>query len=216
VGQPKSAVDLRFMMDKKKIIIVNLSKGLIGEDISSLLGSMIITKFQLDAMSRANIPEKERVDFYLYVDEFQNFATDSFATILSEARKYKLNLTMANQYIAQMPDEVRDAVFGNVGSILSFQVGYDDAEYLSQQFNEVVTANDLTSLNKYTAYLRLLVEGMPTKPFSIDTLAPPKIDDSSERIDKILKVCRQRYSKPREMVEDKIRRWSENKREKDV
>lgn len=208
VGQPKSAVDLRFMMDKKKIIVVNLSKGMIGEDISSLLGSMMITKFQLDAMSRANIPEKDRVDFYLYVDEFQNFATDSFATILSEARKYRLNLTMANQYIAQMPEEVRDAVFGNVGSILSFQVGYDDADYLSQQYSEEVSANDLVSLNKYTSYMRLLVDGMPTKTFSLDTLAPPELEHEDGRVEKILKVSRERYSKPREGVEDKIRRWS--------
>jgi hypothetical protein len=208
VGQPKSAVDLRFMMDKKKIIVVNLSKGLIGEDISSLLGSMMITKFQLDAMSRANIPEKDRVDFYLYVDEFQNFATDSFATILSEARKYKLNLTMANQYIAQMPDEVRDAVFGNVGSILSFQVGFDDAEYLSQQYGEEVLPSDLVSLSKYTAYMRLLVDGMPTKTFSLDTMAPPSLELDAERVGKIIKVSREKYAAKREEVEDKIRRWS--------
>lgn len=208
VGQPKSAVDLRFMMDKKKIIIVNLSKGLIGEDISSLLGAMMITKFQLDAMSRANIPEKDRVDFYLYVDEFQNFATDSFATILSEARKYKLNLTMANQYIAQMPDEVRDAVFGNVGSILSFQVGFDDAEYLSQQYSEEATPNDLVSLNKYTSYMRLLVDGMPTRTFSLDTLPPPDFMADPEQVQKVIRVSRERYAKKREQVEDKIRRWS--------
>jgi len=214
VGQPKSAVDLRFMMDRKKIIIVNLSKGLIGEDISSLLGSMIITKFQLDAMSRANIPEKDRTDFYLYVDEFQNFATDSFATILSEARKYRLNLTMANQYIAQMPDEVRDAVFGNVGSILSFQVGFDDAEYLSQQYSEEVLPNDLVSLNKYTAYMRLLVDGMPTKTFSLDALPPPSLEPDIERVEKIIKVSRERYSKGRDQVEDKIRRWSLGAKEK--
>lgn len=214
VGQPKSAVDLRFMMDKKKIIVVNLSKGLIGEDISSLLGAMMITKFQLDAMSRANIPEKERQDFYLYVDEFQNFATDSFATILSEARKYRLNLTMANQYIAQMPDEVRDAVFGNVGSILSFQVGFDDAEYLSQQYSEEAMPNDLVSLNKYTSYMRLLVDGMPTKTFSLDTLPPPELEDDPARVEKIIKVSRERYSKPRDQVEDKIRRWSLSAKEK--
>lgn len=214
VGQPKSAVDLRFMMDKKKIIIVNLSKGLIGEDISSLLGSMIITKFQLDAMSRANVPQDKREDFYLYVDEFQNFATDSFATILSEARKYRLNLTMANQYIAQMPDEVRDAVFGNVGSILSFQVGFDDAEYLSQQFGEEASPVDLTSLSKYTAYMRLLVEGMPTNTFSLDTLSPPQSDVSAELIQKVIKVSRERYAKKRTFVEEKIKRWSLGEDEK--
>ncbi len=215
LGQPKSAVDLRFAMDKGKIVIVNLSKGKIGEDISSLLGAMMITKFQLDAMSRANIPEKERKDFYLYVDEFQNFATDSFATILSEARKYKLNLTMANQYIAQMPDEVRDAVFGNVGTILSFQVGFDDAEYISGQYGEEVLPNDLVSLSKFTAYTRLLIDGMPSKTFSLDTLPPPELTFEEGRRDKVIKLARERYSTPREVVEDKIRRWSETAK-KDV
>lgn len=211
VGQPKSTVDLRFAMDKGKIVIINLSKGKIGEDNSALLGAMFITKFQLDAMSRANIPEKDRKDFYLYVDEFQNFATDSFATILSEARKYKLNLTMANQYIAQMPEEVRDAVFGNVGSILSFQVGFDDAEYISQQFGEEVLPADLVSLSKYTAYMRLLVDGMPTKTFSLATLPSPAIDKDPERISKVVKVSRERYSTSVDIVKEKIKRWSENR-----
>lgn len=213
VGQPKSSVDLRFAMDKGKIVIVNLSKGKIGEDNSSLLGAMMITKFQLDAMSRANIDEKDRKDFYLYVDEFQNFATDSFATILSEARKYRLNLTMANQYIAQMPEEVRDAVFGNVGSVISFQVGFDDAEYLASQFAEEVTANDLVSLSKFTAYTRLLIDGVPSRTFSFDSFPPPDISTEANRSDKVIKLSRERYSKPRELVEDKIRRWSESAKE---
>ncbi len=213
VGQPKSSVDLRFAMDKGKIVIVNLSKGKIGEDNSALLGSMFITKFQLDAMSRANVPEKDRKDFYLYVDEFQNFATESFATILSEARKYKLNLTMANQYIAQMPDEVRDAVFGNVGSIFSFQVGFDDADYLSQQFAEEILPSDLVSLSKYTAYMRLLIDGMPSKTFSLLTLPPPNIELDLDRIDMVTKVSRERYSEKTSVIVDKIRRWSENKKE---
>ncbi len=209
LGQPKSAIDLRFAMDHKKIVIVNLSKGKIGEDTSALLGSMMITKFQLDAMSRANVPEEKRTDFYLYVDEFQNFATDSFATILSEARKYRLNLTMANQYIAQMPEEVRDAVFGNVGTILSFQVGFDDAEFLSGQYGEEVLPNDLVSLSKYTAYSRLLIDGMPSKTFSLDTLAPPEFRQDDGRREKVIKLSRERYATPREIVEDKIRRWHE-------
>jgi len=208
LGQVNSKVNFRYAMDNKKIVIVNLSKGKIGEDNSSLLGSMIITKFQIDAMSRANIPEKDRVDFYLYVDEFQNFATDSFATILSEARKYKLNLTMANQYIAQMPDEVRDAVFGNVGSIFSFQVGFDDAEYLSQQFGEEVLPNDLVNLSKYTAYMRLLIDGMPSKTFSLATLPPPDFSPDLERREKVIRLARERYCAPRVVVEDKISRWS--------
>jgi len=208
VGQVKSSIDLRFAMDKGKIVIINLSKGKIGEDNSSLLGAMFITKFQLDAMSRANVPESERRDFYLYVDEFQNFATDSFATILSEARKYKLNLTMANQYIAQMPDEVRDAVFGNVGSTLAFQVGFDDAEYLSQQFGEQVLPNDLVALSKYTAYMKLLVDGMPTKTFSMLTMPPPHFQIDYERMETVRKVSRERYSTHVDIVKDKIKRWS--------
>lgn len=196
-------------MDHKKIVIVNLSKGKIGEDTSSLLGSMIITKFQLDAMSRANIPEKDRTDFYLYVDEFQNFATDSFATILSEARKYKLNLTMANQYIAQMPEEVRDAVFGNVGTIMSFQVGFDDAEYLSGQYGEEVLPNDLVALSKYSAYAKLLIDGMPSKTFSLDTLPPPQFELEEGRREKVIRLVRERYATPRETVEEKIKRWHE-------
>ena len=208
VGQPKSMVDLRFAMDKKKIFVCNLSKGKIGEDNSSLLGSMIITKFQLDAMSRSNIPENKRVDFYLYVDEFQNFATDSFATILSEARKYRLNLTMANQYIAQMSEEVQDAVFGNVGTLMSFQVGFDDAEYVSKQFSEVILPNDLVQLPKYNLYSKLLIDGMPSQPFSAATLPPVVSDAEAGRRDKVIRFSRERYSKPRETVEDKIKRWS--------
>lgn len=208
LGQTKSSLDLRFAMDKKKIVVINLSKGKIGEDNSALLGSMIITKFQIDAMSRANIPEKDRTDFYLYVDEFQNFATDSFATILSEARKYKLNLTMANQYIAQMNDEVKGAVFGNVGTVVSFQVGFDDAEYLSNQFGEEVLPADLVSLSRYTAYSRLLIDGMPSNTFSFDTLPPPQLNVEEGRREKVIKLSRERYAKSREVVEDKIMRWS--------
>ncbi len=209
VGQPKSMIDLRYVMDNKKIFVCNLSKGKIGEDNSSLLGSMIITKFQLDAMSRSNIPEKDRTDFYLYVDEFQNFATDSFATILSEARKYRLNLTMANQYIAQMSEEVQDAVFGNVGTLMSFQVGYDDAEAISKQFSEIALPNDLVQLPKYNLYAKLLIDGMPSQPFSAATLSPAEGAVEDGRRDKVIRLSRERYAKPRAVVEDKIKRWSE-------
>ncbi|MBN2086871.1 type IV secretion system DNA-binding domain-containing protein [Candidatus Peregrinibacteria bacterium] len=209
VGQVKSTVNIRFMMDTGKIIVVNLSKGKIGEDNSSLLGSMLITKFQLDAMSRADTAEKDRKDFYLYVDEFQNFATDAFATILSEARKYKLNLTMANQYVAQMPEEVRDAVFGNVGTSLCFQVGFDDAEYFSNQFSEEVLPNDIITLPKYNCYTKLMIDGMPSQTFSLSTLPPNDVDLDDERREKIVRLSRERYCKPREVVEDKILRWSQ-------
>lgn len=214
VGQPKSSVNFRFAMDKKKIVIVNLSKGKIGEDVSSLLGAMIITKFQLDAMSRANIPEAERSDFYLYVDEFQNFATESFATILSEARKYRLSLIMANQYIAQMDEKVRDAVFGNVGSLASFQVGFDDAEMIAGQFggDETMVA-DLVSLSMGSTYLRLLIDGMPTPVFSMSTFPPKDREVEDGRREKIIKFCRERYSMERAVIEDKIKRWTESKEE---
>ncbi len=218
VGQPKSTLDLRFAMDTGKIVIVNLSKGKIGEDNSSMLGSLLVTKFQLDAMSRADIPEKDRKDFYLYVDEFQNFATDSFATILSEARKYRLNLTMANQYVAQMSEEVQAAVFGNVGSLISFQIGIDDAKVFSEQFDEeVILPIDLASLPKYEVYNRIMVEGMTSTVFSGATLPPPVIIDEEDpevRREKVVKFSRQRYAKPREEVESKIARWARPEQDK--
>ncbi|MDP2691993.1 MAG: type IV secretion system DNA-binding domain-containing protein [bacterium] len=209
LGQPKSSIDIRHAMDTKKIFVVNLSKGKIGEDNSSLLGSMLITKFQLDAMSRADIAPEDRTDFYLYVDEFQNFATDSFATILSEARKYKLNLVMANQYVQQMEEEVMYAVFGNVGTLITFQVGFDDAEYFSKQFGEVVTPSDIISMQKYTAYIRLLVDNMPTKVFSATMSPPVDVDMDSPTRYKVLKASRERYGNEKLQVEDKIKRWSE-------
>ena len=212
LGQPKNSFNLRWAMDNGKIIIVNLSKGKIGEDASSLLGAMLITKFQLDAMSRANIAEKERKDFYLYVDEFQNFATDSFATILSEARKYKLNLVMANQYIDQMPDEVKGAVFGNVGSLVCFQIWPKDAKILKQALGSQVTEEDLWNIKKYTIYLRELVDGMPSSIFSAETFPPHKKEESElkERYSKILQVSREKYCKPRDLVVDKIAKMMEN------
>ena len=218
VGQPKSTLDLRFAMDKGKIVIINLSKGKIGEDNSTMLGSMLITKFQIDAMSRADTPEKDRRDFSLFVDEFQNFATDSFATILSEARKYKLSLTMANQYIEQMSEEVRAAVFGNVGSLVSFQVGIDDAKVLSEQFDEErVLPAHLAGLPKYKVYNRIMVDGMTTPVFSGDTLPPPDLqtdEDPEERAKKIVNFSRQRYAKPQADVEDRIKRWSRSESDK--
>ena len=193
-------------MDKKKIIIVNLSKWKIGEDASSLLWAMMVTKFQLDAMSRADIAENKREDFYLYVDEFQNFATDSFSTILSEARKYKLNLVMANQYIDQMTETVRGAVFGNVGTLVSFQVGHSDSWILAEAFSGDIEANDLMNQKKYTIYIKQLIDGMPSPIFSAATFAPHPRDpeEFKERYEKILQVSRERYSKPRKLVEEKI------------
>jgi len=210
LGQTKSSIDFREAMDTKKIVIVNLSKGKIGEDNSALLGSMIITKFQIDAMSRASIPEKDREDFYLYVDEFQNFATDSFATILSEARKYHLNLTVANQYLEQMPEEVRNSVFGNVGSMISFQVGFDDAEFLSKQFAEIITAYEIGDLPKYHAYIRLMIDGMPSRAFSAKMLPPPEFTPNEKIKAKIISTSRKKYTVSKKEIEKEIALWSQN------
>jgi CxxC-x17-CxxC domain-containing protein len=209
IGQVKSSIDMRKVMDEKKILIVNLSKGKIGEDASRLLGALLITKLQLAAMQRVNIPEDERKDFYLYVDEFQNFATESFVNILSEARKYRLCLILGHQYIAQMEESVRDAVFGNVGTLISFRVGAEDAEFLEKEFIPELAAGDLVNLAKYNIYLKLMVDGLSGRPFSAQTLPPFQKSENSNR-DKIIKVSRERYGISREIVEEKISRWAEN------
>ena len=206
LGQAKNTFNVRWAMDNNKIIIVNLSKWKIWEDASALLWAMMVTKFQMDAMSRADIPEKDRKDFYLYVDEFQNFATDSFATILSEARKYKLNLVMANQYIDQMQESVKWAVFGNVWSLISFQVGYHDAAILKDVLWNNISESDLTNLAKYKIYLKQLIDWMPSPIFSADTFPPyTKNPEAFEaRYRKILQVSREKYSKPVEKIEQRI------------
>lgn len=212
LGQPKNPFSLRWAMDNRKIVVINLSKGRLGEDSSGLLGAMLVTKFQIDAMSRADITEKDRKEFYLYVDEFQNFATESFATILSEARKYKLGLIMANQYVAQMPEPVRDAVFGNVGTMISFQVGPQDAPELMEAFGgeDVVAASDLMNLPKYTTYTKLLVDGMPTPIFSTRTLSPvqSRVRSEEQKAETLRKVSREKYSRERAFVEKKIYEYS--------
>jgi CxxC-x17-CxxC domain-containing protein len=216
IGQVRSKIDMRDIMDGGKILIANLSKGKIGEDNSRLLGALLITKLQLAAMSRVDIPEVERRDFYLYVDEFQNFATESFVDILSEARKYRLSLTLANQYIAQLEEmtptgrstDVRDAIFGNVGTLVSFRVGAEDAEYLEKEFIPEFTAEDLVNLAKYNIYLKLMVEGVAGRPFSAETLSPfPKLEKSNR--EKIIKTSRERYGTKRGIIEEKILRWIE-------
>ncbi len=208
VGQVKSTVNIREVMDQKKIFIINISKGKIGEDNSKLLGSLIITKLQLAAMSRVNIPEREREDFFLYVDEFQNFATSSFVTILSEARKYRLSLILGHQYIAQMEEEVRDAVFGNVGTLVSFRVGPEDAEFLEKEYSPEFMATDLVNLSKYNIYVKLMIDGLTSTPFSAETLIPPQPEKISAR-DKIIKISQERYGVSQEIIENKIKRWFE-------
>lgn len=206
VAQPKSTIDMHDIMNNGKILIMNVSKGRVGEDNSALLGAMLITKIQLAAMDRAKIPEEERRDFYLYVDEFQNFATESFATILSEARKYRLNLTIAHQYITQMEEVVRDAVFGNVGTIITFRVGAFDAEFLEKEFMPEFTPTDLVNLDKYNAYIKLMINGITSAPFSMQTI-PPASETLGSR-ETATRVSRERYSRPRVEVEEKIARWS--------
>lgn len=207
IGQPRSAIDMKGVMDESKILIVNLSKGKIGEDNSALLGAMIITRLQLAAMSRVNMPEHERRDFFLYVDEFQNFATDSFASILSEARKYRLNLTLAHQYIGQLIHDqntkVRDAVFGNVGTIICFRVGAGDAEFLEKEFLPEYTENDLVNLPKYNIYIKLMINGVASHPFSAVTLPPQVLLHENYR-DLIVEHTRKKYGTPRAYVEEKI------------
>lgn len=206
VGQSKSTIDMREIMDNGKILLLNLAKGRIGEDNSSLLGAMMVTKIQLAGMSRVDVPEEERRDFYLYVDEFQNFATESFGTILSEARKYRLNLTLAHQYIEQLDEKVAAAVFGNVGTIVCFRVGAADAEFLVKEFDPVFSETDLVNLTKFEVYLKLMIDGVSSDPFSALTLPP--LTETEGNKDKIISVSRERYSIPREEIEEKIMRWS--------
>lgn len=202
VGQPKSTFDLSTVMDTGKIFLVNLSIGRIGEDNSKLLGSMMITKMQLAAMGRARIAEADRRDFFLYVDEFQNFATDSFATILSEARKYHLGLVLVNQYTAQIPELVADAIFGNVGTMISFRVGPDDAQRLVTQYQPVFDVNDLINLPNRQIYVKMAIDGVTSQAFSAHTL-PPKgiVTDNAQRI---IEASRKAYSRSRSAVEQEI------------
>ena len=203
IGQPKSTFNIREIMDEGKILIVNLSKGLIGEDNAGILGSFLVTKIQLAAMSRQDIPNiEDRRPFYLYVDEFQNFATDSFATILSEARKYGLNLTVANQYISQMSDSVRDAVFGNVGTMISFRVSADDSPILSKQFEPNFEALDLLQMHNRNFVINMVINGEKTPAFSARTLnLPPAQADNSVAI---IENTRRHYSRSRAEVEQEI------------
>jgi CxxC-x17-CxxC domain-containing protein len=214
VGQVKSAIDMREIMDEGKILLMNLSKGRIGEDNSSLLGAMMITKIQLAAMSRVDIPENERKDFYLYIDEFQNFSTESFTNILSEARKYRLNLIMAHQYIEQLDEKVAAAVFGNVGTLVVFRVGATDAEELVKEFTPVFLEEDIVNLPKYEFYIKLMIDGVASDPFSAKGLRPLTEEEKTGNTDKVIKVSRERYARRKEEVEEKIMRWHDNIEEK--
>jgi hypothetical protein len=216
IGQTKSKIDMREIMDEGKILIANLSKGKIGEDNSRLLGALLITNLQLAAMSRVDILEEKRRDFFLYVDEFQNFATEAFVNILSEARKYRLSLVLANQYIAQLEEmtplgkstRVRDAIFGNVGTIIVFRVGAEDAEFLVKEFQPEFTAEDLTNLEKYHICIKLMINGVASSPFSAVTL-PLREKPQKSYKETIIRVSRERYGTPRQLIEEKIEKWAE-------
>lgn len=210
IGQVKSAIDIRDIMDSGKILIMNLSKGRIGEDNSALLGAMMITKIQLAAMSRVDVPEKERRDFYLYIDEFQNFSTDSFANILSEARKYRLNLILAHQYIEQLSEKVKPAVFGNVGTMVVFRVGAADAEELVKEFTPTFTEEDIVNLPKYEMYLKLMIDGIASSPFSARGLPPLSFEEKTGNEQTVIQYSREKYASERAIVEEKIMRWHES------
>lgn len=203
LGQTQSSLNLREIMDTKKILIVNLSKGIIGELNMQLLGMIFVSKIQMAAMSRADIPEEQRVPFYLYVDEFQNFATDNFAAILSESRKYKLSLIVTNQFIAQLREDIRDAVFGNVGTLVSFRVGPEDGEFVAKQYAPEFELNDIINQENYHAILKMIINGLPSRPFSIIGIPPPPIEHP-EVGKAIRELSRLKYGRPREVIDAEI------------
>ena len=207
IGQPRSAFDFRDVMDSKKILLINLAKGKTGEVNSALLGLIIVSKLQMAAMTRAELPEAERHDFYLYIDEFQNFVTDSIATILSEARKYRLNLIISHQYIGQLVSasgntQIKDAVFGNVGTIISFKIGVPDAETIAKEFAPVFNEYDVINIDRYQAYVKLLIDNAAAKPFQMTTYPPEQGDAEAAR--RIKEHSRATYGVPRAEIEADI------------
>lgn len=207
IGQSKSAFDFRKVMDEGKILLINLSKGRLGEENSNFLGLVLIPKILVAAMSRQEIPEEQRRDFYLYVDEFQNFATPDFATILSEARKYHLNLTVANQFIGQMDEEVKNAVFGNVGTLITFRVGVTDASYLAREFQPVFGESDLINVERFHAYMKTIVNNEPVPPFSVDLTKDmkKKKQQANEKVAQaVIQLSQLKYGRPKELVEAEI------------
>jgi len=203
LGQVETSLNIREIMDSGKILLINLSKGKVGELNMQLLGMILVSKIQMGAMARVDTPLEEIKDFTLYVDEFQNFATDSFASILSEARKFGLRLVVANQFIGQLKEEIKDAVFGNVGTLISFRVGNDDAEYLSKQFEPVFTASDLLKVENYHAFIKLMVNGMPTRPFSMKA-KPPMFESNPDRGEAIRQLARLKYGRARDVVDKEL------------
>ena len=209
IGQVHSTVDIRELMDDRKILIANLSKGKIGEDNARLLGSMLMTKIYLAAMSRVDIPEEERKDFFLYVDEFQNFQSKAFADVLSEARKYRLSLILAHQYITQMDEEVRDAVFGNIGTMVSFRIGAQDAEEVEKEFAPEFALEDFVNLGKYNIILKLMIDGLASRGFSSTTMPPIMPEHDSYR-EEVLASSREQFTSDRTNVEAYINKWHDD------
>jgi hypothetical protein len=202
IGQQRSAFNFREVMDQKKILLVNLSKGRIGEINANLIGMIIVGKLLMAALSRVDDPTKSFPPFYLHMDEFQNISTNSISAILSEARKYKLGLTMAHQFIAQLDENIKNAVFGNVGSIAAFRVGPEDAQFLEHQFKPTFESNDLMNVPNRVAYVRALANGTPTRPFSMGTIAPQHTDLS--RVRSMIELSYEKYGKDREEIEADI------------
>ncbi|MBX7208659.1 MAG: type IV secretion system DNA-binding domain-containing protein [Verrucomicrobiaceae bacterium] len=205
LGQVCSKVSIPFVMDNERLFIANLSKGKLGHDKSNLLGSLLTTQFQLAAMARADTPEHERRDFYLFIDEFQNFSTDAFASILAEARKYRLSLTLSHQYVDQLSLPVRQAVFGNVGTMIAFRVGHADADALHFEFGEEFVPSVFVDLNRFEIIARLLENGSNTQPFRGRTMPP--IDERVGRREKLIARSRERFATPRAEIEAKLNRW---------
>jgi hypothetical protein len=206
LGQVRCKVSFRFIMDDQRLFIANLSKGRLGHDKANLLGSLLATQFQLAAMSRADQPEDQRRDFYLFIDEFQNLSTDSFAAMLAEARKYRLCLTLSHQYIDQLSLPVRQAVFGNVGTLLAFRVGYSDAEILENEFGKNFSAQQFVELNSYEVITKLLEDGRPHVPFRAFTMPP--LETRLGRRSKLLARSREKFAVPRSQVESRLNRWA--------
>jgi len=204
IGQKKSSIDFREAMDGGKVLLINLAKGLVGEINSHLLGFIIVNKLSMAALSRADQPEGERKDFYLYIDEFQNFTTDSISTILSEARKYRLNLTIAHQFIAQLEEKIRDAVLGNVGTMMAFRIGPQDAEIIGKEFEPEVSELDLVNIENRNAYLKLMIDGATSRPFTITTLSPMGEENAKMRA-AIKELSRVKYGKDKKLVEMELK-----------
>jgi hypothetical protein len=204
IAQETSTINFREIMDNKKILLVNLSKGRLGDINANLIGLILVGKILMAALSRVDVVGTGKVlpPFYLYIDEFQNITTSSISTILSEARKYKLSLNIAHQFIAQLDEKIKDSVFGNVGSIAAFRVGAEDAEYLEKQLSPVFTAKDIMSIDNYNAYLKMLANGRPVKPFNIETLPPPNGDKS--KVESIKTLSHLKYGKNRALIEEEV------------